>query len=159
MNTRGRVIEDEYAKASESIVKKGKVSGGKLHKKYFSDAGLDIMADENFTVPAGGQALVGTGLRIQVPYNTVGLLKSRSGLSVKHGIEIGAGVLDHSYTGEVKVVLRNFSNLDFKGEKGDRIAQMLTIPVNLNQFVQVEYLDESDRGEDGFGASGVKGDL
>ena len=82
------------------------------------------------------------------------MLWSRSGLSVKYRLEVGAGCIDSGYTGEVKVHLYNHSDEDYKVNIGDKIAQLLTIPVNLNMYKKVQFLEDSDRGEKGFGSSG-----
>lgn len=126
----------------------------KLFKKYPGDAGLDITASQDRLVPAKGSCVVPTGTRISVPYGNVGMLKSRSGLSVNHKLEVGAGVIDNGYTGEVLVHLYNHSDEDYYIKSGDKIAQLLTIPVNLAYYDVVDSLEESERGEKGFGSTG-----
>lgn len=108
----------------------GKIYSGKLSKAHEKDAGQDIYADENLIILPDTGASVSTNLRIQVPFGYVGLIWPRSGTSFKSHIETGAGVIDHEYTGEVKVKLYNKGTEPFKIEKDDRIAQLLTIPVN-----------------------------
>ena len=83
------------------------------------------------------------------------MLWSRSGLSVKHNVECGAGCIDSSYRGEVKVHLYNHGDEVFYIKKGDRIAQLLTMPINLSDYTPVDELPDTDRGEKGFGSSGV----
>ena len=136
----------------------GKVlnNGAKLTRKNPLDAGQDVHSAEDTIVEAGGSALISTNLRIAIPSDCVGLLWSRSGLSVKHHIECGAGCIDANYRGEVKVHLFNHGGNPFIIKKGDRIAQLLTLPINLNNYEVVDELPDSDRGEDGFGSSGVK---
>lgn len=126
----------------------------KLFRKHTLDAGQDVMSNENCIVLPKSSYLVSTGLTIALPNNHVGLLWSRSGLSVKHKIEVGAGCLDENYRGEVKVHLYNFSDVPFEIKIGDRIAQLLTMPINKSNFQKVENLDETDRGDDGFGSTG-----
>lgn len=118
-------------------------------------AGYDMYASEATVVPARGQALVATGISITVPEGTYGRVAPRSGLAVKHGIQTGAGVVDRDYTGEVKVVLFNHSERDFEILVGDRCAQLvLERIVDDAEVVVVESLDQSLRGEGGFGSTG-----
>ena len=128
-------------------------------KSNFTDAGIDIRSDENCIVKGRSSKLISTGLAIAVPTGHVGLLYSRSGLSAKYGIQVGAGVIDSDYRGEVKVLLYNHSDNNFPITKGDRISQLLTIPVVLSQYVKLEKDEfdfETERGDKGFGESGVK---
>lgn len=119
-------------------------------------AGYDIYASENGVIPAHGQGLISTDLSIIVPIGTYGRIAPRSGLAVKHGISTGAGVVDADYRGEVKIVLFNHSEIDFKVEKGDRIAQLvLEQIVNADiKVITAEELDTTVRGEGGFGSTG-----
>lgn len=121
-------------------------------------AGYDIYSSEESSVPAHGQALVATDISIIVPVGTYGRVAPRSGLAVKHGISTGAGVIDADYRGEVKVVLFNHSDKDFKIEKGERIAQLvLEKIVNAEiQEISAEELDTTERGAGGFGSTGTK---
>lgn len=131
-----------------------KDTGVTLSKKHFEDAGLDVASSENIVVPAYSSAVISTNLYIAVPTGCVGLLWSRSGLSVKHNIEVGAGCIDSNYRGEVKVHLYNHSDTDFEVHNGDRIAQLLTIPVVLSTYNKVDKLSDTDRGMNGFGSTG-----
>ena len=85
-------------------------------------AGYDLHAIEEKVVPARGKALIGTGLAFGIPVGNYGRIAPRSGLAAKNSIDIGAGVIDSDYRGEVKVLLFNFSDTDFKVVEGDRIA-------------------------------------
>ena len=127
----------------------------KLTKKNIGDAGLDVCASELVTIPPRKHALVSTGIRLAIPENHVGLLWSRSGLSSKLGIEVGAGCIDSSYRGEIKVNIFNHGDDNFLIQPGDRIAQLLTIPIMPNLYEEVDDLDETDRGSDGFGSTGI----
>ncbi len=118
------------------------------------DAGADLRASEETIVPAKGRCLVPTGISISIPKGYVGLVWPRSGLAVKHGLDSGAGVIDSGYRGEIRVLLFNHSDVDFKVAKGDRIAQILIQKVVTPQFIQVETLDETERGAGGFGSTG-----
>lgn len=118
------------------------------------DAGLDLYAIEDVIVPAWGSAMARTGIAISLPSYAVGLIWPRSGTSVNNNIETGAGVIDHTFRGEIIVKLYNFSDIDYKFEAGHRVAQLI---LNMRLSVEpksVPELDESVRGEKGFGSSG-----
>lgn len=119
-------------------------------------AGYDLYAAEEAVIPAQGQGLVATDISIIVPVGTYGRVAPRSGLAVKHGISTGAGVIDADYRGEVKIVLFNHSKNDFKISPGDRIAQLVLERI-VNADISVitkEELDNTERGEGGFGSTG-----
>lgn len=132
----------------------GKLLSGTLTRGSKHSAGLDVTSAETVVLLAGESALVRTGLVIAVPEGHVGILKSRSGLSVKFKIETGAGVIDSDYRGEVMVHLYNHGYDSYKVNKGDRISQLLTIPINQCEYTQVDVLPETNRQESGFGSSG-----
>lgn len=127
-----------------------------LTKVHDSDAGLDLKSAEATVVPARGKTIVKTGIKVAIPDGCFGLLYSRSGLSAKHGIQIGAGIVDQNYRGELMCVMYNHSDTDFTVNYGDRIAQLLTIPINISRYEKVDSLDETDRGDKRFGSSGVQ---
>ncbi len=139
----------------------GKITTGRLHKSRVLDAGQDIFSDEDTVIEAGSSKLISTDLRIEVPDGHVGLIWSRSGMSVKNKIEVGAGCIDIGYTGEVKVHLYNLGKDIYNISRGDKIAQLLTIPINLERYVDersdktvLELSNEPERGAGGFGSSG-----
>ena len=99
--------------------------------------------------------MVGTGLAFGIPEGNYGRIAPRSGLAAKHSIDVGAGVIDSDYRGEVKVLLFNFSDVDFKFNEGDRIAQMIIEKYTMTLITEVEKLDETVRGDGGFGSTGV----
>ncbi|GMM55528.1 bifunctional dITP/dUTP diphosphatase [Maudiozyma humilis] len=118
-------------------------------------AGYDIYASQECVIPANGQGMASTDISFTVPVGTYGRIAPRSGLAVKHGIQTGAGVVDRDYTGEVKVVLFNHSQKDFKIVKGDRIAQLILEKiVDDAEIVVVDSLEDSERGAGGFGSTG-----
>lgn len=122
-------------------------------------AGLDLRAllDQPVTVPAGGRISVPTGIAIGLPSpETVGLVFSRSGLAVKHGLCLsnGVGVIDSDYTGEIKVGMVNLSDTPYELQPGERIAQLVVMPVHLPELTEVEDLEETQRGAGGFGSTG-----
>ena len=120
------------------------------------DAGADLKATENYTIPAGGRQLVKTGVRLAMPDGVVGLVHPRSGLAAKHGITVlnTPGTVDAGYRGEIMVTLLNTSSENFEVARGDRIAQILFQKVERAEFLEVDQLPESARGEAGFGSSG-----
>ena len=120
------------------------------------DAGADLKSTENYTIPAGGRQLVNTGVRIAMPDGVVGLVHPRSGLAAKHGITVlnTPGTVDAGYRGEIMVTLLNTSKESFEVARGDRIAQILFQRVERADFIAVQLLPESARGETGFGSSG-----
>jgi len=118
------------------------------------DAGADLQAATREVIPPRSKKLIGTGIRVKLPENHVGLIWPRSGLAVKHAIDSGAGVVDSGYRGEIKVLLFNHSDEEFHIQPGDRIAQILIQKVTQVEFLQVENLEESVRGDNGFGSTG-----
>lgn len=123
--------------------------------QHKGDAGADLRAAESVLVEAGGRARVDTGVTVELPENFVGLVWSRSGLSSEHGIEVGAGCIDQGYRGSVEVVLYNHSEEDYAVQRGDRIAQLLLVPVARAVFIPSDELSESVRETQGFGSTGT----
>mgnify|MGYP001619290891 CR=1 FL=1 len=117
------------------------------------DAGADLRSSVDGIVPARGNALIPTGICISLPSGHVALVWPRSGLAVKHGLDCGAGVIDSQYRGEIKVLLFNHSDVDYPIKKSDRIAQLLIQKVETLEFIQVDTLDATTRGENGFGST------
>ena len=122
-------------------------------RAHETDAGLDIYAMETKTVPAKGSAVFDTGVHIELPKNTVGMLKSKSGLNVKHGLT-SEGVIDVGYTGSICVKLYNNSDHDYTVNKGDKISQLVIMPILTPTLKLVESLEETERGNGGFGSTG-----
>lgn len=118
-------------------------------------AGYDLSSSEDVSIPRGTRGLVGTGIAFTVPYGTYGRIAPRSGLAVKKGIQVGAGVIDRDYTGEVKVVLFNHGDEDFEIKKGDRIAQLIIEQIEMPEVKLVNELLVTQRGEGGFGSTGA----
>lgn len=118
-------------------------------------AGYDLRAVEDVVVPAWERVLVPTGLKIALPPDTMGEIRSRSGLASKSGIFAFHGVLDSDYRGEVFVLLISMTDRPFEVKKGDRIAQLVVVPVVHPRVEVSERLPESVRGEGGFGSTGV----
>jgi dUTP pyrophosphatase len=122
------------------------------------DAGVDLVAAETLTLaPAGGRALVPTGLAIALPTGYAGFVQPRSGLALKHGVTVlnTPGLVDSGYRGELKVCLVNLDPAEpFEVVRGERIAQLVVQAVEHVRFVEVDELDETARGDTGFGSSG-----
>lgn len=125
------------------------------------DAGADLIASESVRLEPGRRALVGTGVRIALPDGFVAFVVPRSGLAAKHGITVvnSPGTVDAGYRGEIKVTLLN-TDLDsaYDVVAGDRIAQLIVMPVPRAHFIPVQTLPESARGEGGFGSTGYQKD-
>ena len=120
---------------------------------HAGDAGADLCSAVDDCIPPGDRKLISTGIRLALPQGHVGLIWPRSGLAVKQGIDCGAGVIDSGYRGEVRILLFNHSDQDFTIRKGDRIAQLLVQKVETAHFEAVDNLDDTVRGEKGFGST------
>ena len=128
--------------------------GAKLPTRaHATDAGLDLYAMEDQIISARESAEFDTGVHIELPAGTVGFLKSKSGLNVNHGIT-GEGVIDVGYTGSIRVKLYNHSGTDYRVKAGDKISQLVILPILAPSLEPVEELGESERGENGFGSTG-----
>lgn len=124
-------------------------------RAHGTDAGADLRSPIDTVVPARGSRVIDTGVHIQLPRDCVGMLKSKSGLNVKYGIT-SEGVIDEGYTGPIKVKLYNHSEKDYVIERGDKITQLVVVPCRYLYFDLVDYLEDSERGGDGFGSTGRK---
>ncbi len=132
-------------------VEKGAYLPERAHK---TDAGLDIKARDSQLVKAHKWALFHTGLHVQLPHGTAGLLVSKSGLNVNHGIT-STGLIDEGYTGEIMVKLYNHSDTNYLVNAGEKISQLVIIPVLYEDINLCDSLDENtERGDKGFGSSG-----
>lgn len=120
------------------------------------DAAVDLRASESCYIKAGAVRLVDTGVRVAIPSGYVGLVCPRSGMACKHEVTVinSPGVIDPNYRGSIKVGLVNHNSVGFDIREGDRIAQLLIVPVPRVTFEQVAELDDTERGADGFGSSG-----
>ena len=118
-------------------------------------AGYDLHAAEKCVIPANARGVVKTGIAIEIPEGLYARIAPRSGLSVKKSIDVGAGVVDRDYRGEIGVVLINHSCKDFEVNVGDRIAQMILEQIKTPEVEEQADLDQTDRGEKGFGSTGM----
>ncbi|WP_188671251.1 dUTP diphosphatase [Hoyosella rhizosphaerae] len=121
------------------------------------DAGADLYSTVDVEIPPGERVLVGTGIAVALPIGTVGLIHPRSGLAARTGLSIvnTPGTVDAGYRGEIKVCLINLDPRDpIHIQRGDRIAQLVVQKVELVSFVEVESLNDTSRGDGGYGSSG-----
>jgi dUTP pyrophosphatase len=121
------------------------------------DAGADLVAAETVVLQPGERATVGTGTAVALPDGYVGFVVPRSGLAAKHGITLvnSPGTLDAGYRGEIRVILLNTDRSEpYTITAGDRIAQLVVLPVSRARFIPVDRLPGSSRGEGGFGSTG-----
>ena len=127
----------------------------KIPTRAYSSAGYDLYCLEDEEIESLDSSLINTGVAVAIPAGHVGIVKSKSGLSVKAQLEVGAGVIDSDYRGELMVHIYNHhwrDNYEFKA--GDKIAQLLIVPIFTPELDLVDDLDETDRAEKGFGSSG-----
>jgi len=127
------------------------------------DAGLDLYAMEDAVVPHAevfpfdeiqlGSAVIDTGVHVQIPKGYYGEIRSRSGLMCKHGITTD-GTIDANYTGSIRVCLFNHRASAYTVKAGDKIAQLVIVPCLLPELELVDHLEETDRGDGGFGSTG-----
>ena len=119
-------------------------------------AGMDVVSAESVTISPGARHAVSTGLALAIPSGFEIQVRPRSGLALKHGISVPntPGTIDSDYRGELKVILINHGAEPFSIQRGDRIAQLVLAPVTRASWLEVEELDETTRGEGGFGSTG-----
>jgi dUTP diphosphatase len=125
-------------------------------RAYAGDAGLDLSTCERVELAPGERALVPTGLAVAIPEGFAGFVQPRSGLAARHGITVvnAPGLIDSGYRGEIRVVLLNTDREHtFVAEPGDRIAQLVVLPVPELELVELDELPASERGVHGFGSS------
>lgn len=125
-------------------------------RAHEGDAGVDLHAREAARLQPGERVLVPTGVAVAIPDGYAGLVTPRSGLALRSGIGVvnAPGVVDSGYRGELAVILVNLGDSAVEIRRGDRIAQLLVVPVDAADFVEVTTLDDTDRGGGGFGSSG-----
>ena len=122
-------------------------------RAHETDAGLDLRSPINLVIAPRRKAVIDTGVHFAIPEGYVGLLTSKSGLMAKNGIT-SRGTIDAGYTGSVRVVLFNHSDEHFVVCEGDKISQLVILPMITPMLEYVSDLDETERGEGGFGSSG-----
>ncbi len=139
-------------------------------KAFTTEAGFDVFADEDVTIHNGETVAISTGIALEIPDGYYGRLKARSGLTLNSSLRVQEGTIDSSYRGEVKIIAEikalNYDETEnlfyqtiptrpFAIEKGMKIAQLIIQPVPQIEVVEVEELSQSDRGENGFGSTGI----
>ena len=131
------------------------------NKAYINDAGYDLYSCENKVIESKSFAVIRTGIKLNIPSGYYGRIASRSGLAVKYNIEVGAGVIDNEYRGEIMVKLHNHGHTEYNVKIGDKIAQLIlelygNFPVVLVDSVeqQTSEITSGSRGTSGFGSSG-----
>ena len=123
-------------------------------RKSTDAAGYDLFAAYEYTVEPYGKELIDTDIAVAIPKDCYGRIAPRSGLAVKHSIDVGAGVIDSDYRGAVKVLLFNFGKDPVSIRRGDRVAQIILEKICTPQPEVVDELDDTERGSKGFGSSG-----
>ena len=148
---------DEFWKkhdAKQSYVKvkldKGAIAPSRAHPW---DGGMGLYATVDCVIGVGNRHTFDTGVHVQIPEGYVGFVKSKSGLMVKHGL-VTDGTIDAHYTGPIKVCLFNNGLTDYTVNAGDKIAQLVIVPCLLPKLELVDSLEETDRGDKGFGSTG-----
>jgi dUTP pyrophosphatase len=121
------------------------------------DAGADLTAAEPMVIEPRGRAVISAGFSMAIPDGHAGLILPRSGLAVRSGVTVlnAPGLIDAGYRGDVRVALVNHSDEVFVVERGDRIAQLVIVAVERPDYVEVDELDETSRGDGGFGSTGI----
>jgi dUTP pyrophosphatase len=153
------------------MAKRGKIEASKknileilkMHKNAViprysldSDVGLDLVAVKNICLSPMEQKTIKTGIAIKIPDGHVGLIRDRAGIVTKMNVHTVAGTFDPGYRGEVSVVMVNFSDYETEIEEGMKIAQLIIIPVAKVEVKEVKKLNETERGNKGFGSTGIK---
>lgn len=122
-------------------------------RAYSADAGYDLRSPVKCRLYAGEAVVIDTGVHVQIPEGYVGMLKSKSGLNVKHDI-VGEGVIDSGYVGSIRVKLYNHGSESYMIEVGDKISQLVILPIITPELELVTEFEPTDRGENGFGSTG-----
>lgn len=128
---------------------------------FVKDSGFDLHSTEEVNIGPFGRALVPTGLRVKLPENCELQVRPKSGLAINKGLTVlnTPGTVDNGYTGEIKVIVFNTNNFEIRIEKGTKVAQGVICPVFYGEYVkvnEVEDIENTDRGENGFGSTGLK---
>ena len=123
-------------------------------RAHDTDAGLDLYSMYRRSVPPHGSVCFDTGVHIEIPAGYVGMVKSKSGLNVKHGIT-SEGVIDAGYTGSIMVKLYNHSGCAVEIERGQKISQLVLMPIITPELEEVDSLEATERGNGGFGSTGA----
>lgn len=123
-------------------------------RAHKTDAGLDILSPISFEIRRGGFKVIDTGVHVQLPPGTVGVLKSKSGLSTRLDLHTIDGVIDEQYTGEIAVKLHNAGSGTVHFRRGEKLTQLVIVPCLTPELELVDKLEETERGDSGFGSTG-----
>lgn len=123
-------------------------------RAFPNDAGLDLFSREEKVILPGESAVFDTGVHVELPEGTFGKLESKSGLHIKYDIICAGGTLDEGYTGSIHVKLYNMGTKPYMVRKGQKIVQMVVIPILRPELELVDHLEETERGSNGFGSTG-----
>ncbi len=153
-------MEEVLDKTYDIVVKAKKLYADARLPEYahIGDAGADLFSYRDYIIKPGQQAFVSTGVAVAIPYGYEGQVRPRSGLAKNHMIAItnAPGTVDSGYRGELNVILINHGDKSYEVKKGDKVAQILFKKVELAKIVEVDNLDNTTRGEGGFGSTGYK---
>lgn len=150
-------VPDPYSEPTLNIAIKKLSDRAKLPERAkHGDAGYDLFAAENVLIKANSRALVKTNIAMAIPVGFYGKICDRSGLALKYGLTILAGTIDSGYRNDIGVVVHNTSDIPFEVSMGDKIAQIIFRQYFAPNFVESEALPESDRGQGGFGHTGMR---
>lgn len=122
-------------------------------RAHDTDAGIDLRTPVAVTVPAHGSVVIDTKTHVELPQGCAGLIVSKSGLNVKHGL-VTTGLIDEGYTGSILVRIYNHSDEDYSFDAGDKVTQLVVIPVRYEPLEIVDSIDGGERGDSGFGSTG-----
>ena len=136
----------------EVILDEGAIMPRRAHP---TDAGLDLFSREEKVIKAKSSAVFDTGVHVNIPEGFVGMIKSKSGLNIKHDVQ-SEGVVDAGYTGAIVVKLYNHGGEDYLVAKGDKITQLVIMPIETPTPVLAAAFEKTERGDNGFGSSGRK---
>jgi len=125
-------------------------------RAHGDDAGMDVYCTEDLRIPSRGDIITGLGLACKFPKGYALLVYNKSGRATKLKLDKGAEVIDSGYRGEIHVHLFNHSDLNVIISKGEKIAQLILVPIWAGQPIEVDELDDTERGDGGFGSSGLK---
>lgn len=123
---------------------------------HFGDAGLDVYCNEEYALKPNERHLFTTGMQVAIPQGCVGLIWDKSGLAANFGLKTMAGVIDEGYRGEIKILIMNLSNENYKVEKYSKIAQLIIQKKEAVEIEEADDLDDTTRGDNGFGSTGLK---
>ncbi len=151
-----------YGLRRTPIVKVELICAGARYPEYAhdTDSGADLFSTETVVIPSGNTAVIGTGIKIELPAGWEAQVRSKSGRAAKESLFVlnSPGTVDNGYRGEVKVIIHNASHSPQRITAGEKIAQLVIAPYFQASFVPVGEVNVTDRGEGGFGSTGIKGD-